>query len=276
MSLIYSRSRNNGVLDLETIKRNAPAAFASDHAEHLTDRYQQLFTADFIPVLADYGYHPVQAVQSHRKGKSTAEHRHHFIAFAEGDTYGGQDTGTRPEIILYNSHDGSGAVRMIAGAYRFICSNGIIAGDGFQSRVYHTKSSMNKFPVMLKDTIASLPLLMDRIEHLKQIEVATGSPEYNEFVNRAFLTRWDDSKMDSYTLNSLGRSIRRHEDLYQDAWTVFNRIQENVIRGGTMIKSLTEDNKIKYRKAGAIGSVKETMRINSELWEVAEDVFEIA
>jgi hypothetical protein len=44
--------------------------------------------------------------------------------------------------------------------------------------------------------------------------------------------------------------VNRFDDYAPDAWTVFNRIQENVIRGGAIIKSFTEKRpEGQYRKS---------------------------
>src|SRR3546814_11684663 len=33
------------------------------------------------------------------------------------------------EIILLNSHDGTSSYQMLAGAFRFVCANGLVCGD---------------------------------------------------------------------------------------------------------------------------------------------------
>src|SRR3546814_2716824 len=37
--------------------------------------------------------------------------------------------GEANEIILLNSHDGTSSYRMLAGMFRFVCSNGLVCGD---------------------------------------------------------------------------------------------------------------------------------------------------
>jgi hypothetical protein len=54
---------------------------------------------------------------------------------------------------------------------------------------------------------------------------------------------------------------------------VFNRIQEGVIRGNAFVRSFTEKNPDgTLRKARSLGSIKEHVRINSELWDIANEV----
>jgi hypothetical protein len=52
---------------------------------------------------------------------------------------------------------------------------------------------------------------------------------------------------------------------------LFNRIQENVLRGNAFVRSVT-DLRTLDRKARAVSSVKEHVRINEALWDIVEDV----
>jgi hypothetical protein len=60
---------------------------------------------------------------------------------------------------------------------------------------------------------------------------------------------------------------QRAEDNLSDAFTVWNRLQENILRGNVMIKSITE-NGTGMRKARPVVAIKEHVRINSELFEL--------
>jgi hypothetical protein len=104
--VIFSRNVNNGPLSAERIKQLAPAVYSTTKAGRLTDRYVSLHTSDIIPVLADYGYEPVQAAQKRSRIAGAADHASHMVAFAK-PMNADDGTGIRPEIILYNSHDGS-------------------------------------------------------------------------------------------------------------------------------------------------------------------------
>ena len=126
--LIFSRANHNGILSNDEVRSRAPSVFADTKAPRLTDRYEQVYTADLLPVLADNGYFPVQAAQK-RVRKGSNEHAAHLMAFArQQDIANGVDN--RGEIVLFNSHDGTSAVKLFAGSFRFICSNGTIAGAG--------------------------------------------------------------------------------------------------------------------------------------------------
>jgi len=270
-NLIFSRRSDNGILTAEDIMRRAPSVFAEDKASRLTSRYHSLNTSELLPVLADYGYHPVQAAQKQaRKGR--VEHAAHMLAFAKDVGEGG----LRSEIVAYNSHDGTSGVKLFAGAYRFICSNGIIAGEGFSANLRHTHKAMSGFEGMLQNIIAGLPKMMDTIEALRQRTM-----DYDEaaaLAKQAVQLRWDflegayvpeDTRGTFATAKTVQNALscqRREDDTY-DAWTVLNRIQENVVRGHVMVRSFTDKGQGE-RKARPIQSIQEHVRVNQQLFDL--------
>ena len=274
--VIFSRNANNTALTTERIQQLSPAVFATTKHDRLTDRYVALHTSDLIPVMQDYGYAPVQAAQK-RSRKVSAEHSAHMIAFARTIDTDFAQGDVRPEIILYNSHDGSSSVKLFAGAFRFICSNGIVAGDGFQNRMYHNTSALSGFEDMLRNTVANLPAMMERINLLKSVQLSSATAY--EMAKRSVATRWDMFDAQTKGVYAIDKTItdvlaiNRNEDDHMDAFTVFNRIQESVIRGKAFVKSLTEATPYgSIRKARPINSVKENIRINGELWDIAEEM----
>jgi hypothetical protein len=284
--VIFSRSSNNAELGTDRIQRLAPAVFADTVKDTLSPRYAQLRTADVMPVMADHGFVPVQAAQK-RSRKASPLHTQHMVAFAHRDSLidAYNPDASRGEIIIYNSHDGTGSIKMFAGAFRFICSNGIVAGDGYQSRLYHNQANVNSFELMLTNTIKRMPVMLERIELMRNTQVSYDMSL--ELATKAALTRWDwTPELDvaavpkgSYATGWTARSmldVRRSDDRHTDAWTVFNRIQENVIRGGAMIKSFSDLNtEGRYRKSRAVNSVNENIRVNRQLWDIAENTLEL-
>lgn len=272
--VIFSRNADNSILTPAQIQQRAPAVYSTTKAERLSDRYVSLNTSDVLPVLADYGYFPTQAAQK-RSRKASAEHTSHMVAFSKANDV--VEVGDiRPEIILYNSHDGTGSVKLFAGAFRFICSNGIVAGEGFQSRIYHSKA-LNGFEEMLRTTVATLPSLMAKIDQMRGVMLTTG--EVYDLAIAGVATRWDDytgQPKGAYAVSQTVKdvmNVRRVGDEGYNAWTVFNRVQEGVIRGNAMIRSITETHpEGVLRKARPVNSIKEHQRINTELWNLADEL----
>lgn len=275
-NLIFSRKDNGRALTDQEVMRMAPAAFADTQADHLSDRYGQVTTADAIGILADYGFSPVQAAQVKTR-KSSPDHAAHLIAFAPTSGELTAD-GSRGEIILYNSHDGQSSLKLFAGAYRFICSNGIIAGNGFDAKLRHTSGTVANFEGMLRDTAASLPDLMGRIERMQNVQV--DPMQALDFAYNAATLRWEwlgadvpESGLfaDKGTLVSMLRPAR-YGDQSNDAWTVYNRVQESLVRGGAKVRSFTEKNPHgAMRRSRPIGSVSGVVKTNRELWDLADN-----
>lgn len=228
-------------------------------------------------MMRDYGYHPTQAAQK-RPRNGTYRHSAHLLAFTHtGDINTGDSI--RPEIVLYNSHDGSSSVKLFAGAYRFICSNGIVAGEGFNAKLYHNKSAMKGFEDMLKGIIDSMPKLLTTIDNMRNTQL--DGYQRRVLAEKMVQTRWSmlDEENDVVINNGVyatpatvmnALASKRADDDYQDAWTVFNRIQENVLRGGLLVKSFKDDGSTSvWRKSRPITSVSEHTRINSAMFDLA-------
>ena len=61
---------------------------------------------------------------------------------------------------------------------------------------------------------------------------------------------------------------RRPEDQGDDLWRVFNRVQENMIKGGVVGRSPTGRN----TRTHGIRAMDNTVRVNQKLWEIAEEL----
>jgi hypothetical protein len=223
--------------------------------------------------MKDYGFDVVQAAQKRSRKANSADHGTHLLAFA--DTSQSFEDGTRPELVLYNSNDGTSSVRLFAGVYRMICSNGIVAGEGFESRTYHNRKLLT-FEDNLRHIVSTLPTMMARVEKMKQVRL--DHDQVHDMAVKAVATRWNsfmnDDKRGAFATASTVNDVLRQqrlEDVGNDAWLVFNKMQENIVRGNAFVRSVTEQHPHGVmRKARPINSIKEAVRINRELWDIAE------
>ena len=287
--LIFSRRPDDQALTRSQIFNRAPAILAEGHAEGLSHRYGEVSTLRALDILEGHGWGPVQAAQKKARKIGGHQYASHLVAFADQKA-GAVVAGDRPEVILYNSHDGSSSVRLFVGFYRFICSNGIVAGEGFEARLRHTSGSVQGFESMLSEVVSNIPSMVDRIARLKSRTLTPA--EQFEVASRAAALRWDPLpsmvQMGDYSDNSPARgaffnritvrdllTVTRSQDQYSDAWTVLNRVQEGVIRSGARIQSITDRNAPAggiIRRARAVGSVAESVRINRGLWDAVAEV----
>jgi len=275
--LIHTHNPNAHALTLEQVAQSCPAAFTEHASPETSERYGFVSTAAAIDILADHGFAPVRAIQKPVRKAAQLPFADHMLTFAPTGPadYNAPD---RAEIVLYNSHNGKSALKLFAGAFRFICSNGLVAGQGFEAKARHSRLTSQGFADMVADQAESLPDMMHRIECMKQTQL--DKEQIIELTKNATSLRWEmesDRKADAfgsyatpYTTQQLGRP-RRYRDLGADLWTTFNIAQEALIRGGVRVASFTKANPYgSIRKARAIQSLPESVRINRSLWDLAD------
>lgn len=88
-------------------------------------------------------------------------------------TYNDGDSDTALSLYLHNSYDGTSGIRMLWGAIRLICTNGMIFGKVLSKyRAKHTKNFVyTSLKSKLEATYESIPIIKERIEILKNITV---------------------------------------------------------------------------------------------------------
>ena len=279
--VMYTNQKFTGELKFSEIVEKCPAVVTETASPETSGKYGFVNTLQAMKVLGDFGFRPVNVSQQPSRNPEKKPYAMHMLSFAHDNDLKNPYNETRPEIILYNSHDGKSSLKLFAGAFRFICSNGIVAGDGFQSKMRHSNKTANGFETLLKETAESLPRMMQRIATMQETETAAN---VLDFAYNAAKLRWEHvhapneqpetgTFFNTQTLSDL-QGARRYDDQGTNAWRVFNRVQENIMRGGPRILSRSEKAKEKgldwkYRKAKAVSSLPETIRLNRELWDLS-------
>lgn len=286
--LIFSRSRDGAILTHEQIMQRAPAVFTTYRdTANTSEKYGQVSTIGAIEIMADHGWHPVQAAQKRSKWDA-GKFSEHMVSFKNE---GLSDNDYQPEVILYNSHNATSSLKLFCGAYRFICSNGIIVGKGAQEyRLRHSQATARSFEGLLKGVLEGLPEMAKNITKMKNthlssedaLAIAERACElrgWGSFHEKAFAWIEDEDKLlqgplyDLTTLEDMDMR-RRAADTGNALWTVFNRVQERSIRGGSRIYRSTTGSPydIKMRRAKAISSITQNMKINQGLWNKASEL----
>ena len=66
--------------------------------------------------------------------------------------------------------------------------------------------------------------------------------------------------------------VRRIDDRAPDLWTTFNRVQENVIRGGMRGQSVDANGRRQVRAVRAVTGIDQDVKLNRALWTLAEEM----
>mgnify|MGYP003656601117 FL=1 len=280
--LIHTHKPNAATLTLEEVHQACPAAFTKHASPATSERYGFVSTSNAIEILGDHGFAPVRAIQKPVRKLSELAYADHMLTFAPTGL-SDPNAQDRAEIVLYNSHNGRSALKLFAGNFRMICSNGLVAGEGFEAKARHSKLTAQGFSDMVIQQAESLPAMMQRIERMKETTL-----EHEQAIDLAYNAaslRWEHendvegmpngSFAYNRTVNDMIRP-NRFEDRQQDLWTLFNTAQEKLIRGGARVLSHTKATRQRgyptVRKARAISSLPESIRINRKLWDLAEKI----
>ncbi len=237
-----------------------PSVETGRKLESVSSKYVFIDTKKIISKLTEHGYYVTQSNQL-KPRRRAAETVRHFVRMRHQDAQL-EVNGAVPEIVVVNSHDGSSSLRFMAGLFRMVCSNGLIvqqASTGF-ARVLHNRNAEQEA------LEAAQKVLSDAQENARRIELfrqrVMKPIEVMEFATLASRDVWS-GKIDPDKL----LMVRRPEDQNPDLWSVFNRVQENLIKGGVPGKSINGRN----TRTHGIRAMDNSLKVNMRLWQLAEE-----
>jgi len=244
------------------IAYHAPSVMADAAHESRGERYSFIPTIQVIDALRGEGFEPYEIRQTRVRDAGKREHTKHMVRMRHASQISTKDE--VPEVILLNSHDGSSSYQIMSGVFRFVCSNGLIAGDMFNNiRVRHSGHVVDDVIEGATRVLEDAKQIGYRIEDYKGIEL--GQDEQRAFATAAMQLRWGDDA--PVTANRLLAAHRR-EDIKGDLWTTFNRVQENMLKGGIPGRSSTG----RRTTTRAVGGVNENVKLNKALWTLADSM----
>jgi hypothetical protein len=182
----------------------------------------------------------------------------HTLTFEEADKeYGLGEYKMR--VCFINSHDGTSSYIVNISVERKVCMNGLHVGMPWATiRVRHTGDALNRVKEAIAELICKFPRVVAQIAKMR---LTTLSPEQEvELAISAYAMRFNRNPLPEEIEQLL--SWRRDVDRFNDAWTVFNRIQENITRGG--IGYINKQNK--SRQLRDLTNINKLFYINRALW----------
>lgn len=264
--------RTDSPLTLEGIRQVAPAVFAAAPHAARGPRYLYVPTIQPLRTLLDNGWGVYEASQQRARAADRDPYTKHMLRMrklSDFDTDGwGKKEGVS-EVILINAHDGTAAYHLIAGYFRFVCSNGMMVGNklaGFKVR--HTVSAQTNLEVLdsaERVVTEKLPTMLQHVEAMQSKEITESAAA--EFAALALRLRYGDT-VAPFQLGAL-LEARRTADAGASVWRVLNRIQENVLQGGWETKSNMFDRRSMVRPVERVSAVT---KINTGLWDHAMDL----
>jgi hypothetical protein len=259
-------ARSNHPLTDDQILRAAPSVFAESAHESRSRRYTYIPTIEVVNGLRREGFQPFMACQAKTRVEGKEAFTKHLIRFRHASQIAGAEAN---EIILVNSHDGTSSYQMLAGCFRFVCQNGLICGDTVEDfRVRHSGDVVGNVIEGAFRVLNEFEQVDASKDTMKQIEL---KPEHQQIFARAALQlRYDEDEapIQPEQLNI----TRRMDDRGADLWRTFNRVQENMMRGGLRGRN-ANGGRMSTRE---VKGVSENVRLNRALWTLAEEMAKLA
>ena len=232
----------------------------------LTDKYKLVKTSDLIDKLQAQGFKLDKFVANRVRNKAKIGYQKHRAIFSHPELLKSTGDGN-PQLLLTNSHDGTSAVVLQLGFFRMVCANGLVIGKsiGEPIRLRHSgKFIYDELDKAVEKIVAQVKTMNEAIDKLKAKVLSEG--EIASFQKQALDLRMAsnvevlDSKF----------NVNRPEDAKPDLFTVFNVIQENLVRGGArvIVKELATS-QVKQKTLRKITSIQAETEINTKLWDMA-------
>lgn len=239
------------------------SALATAAAPNVSERYQFISSNEIIQRFADEGWVVDNATVAAPRKRDPLFAKH-MIDFRHPDFEPVQ--GAVPRIILVNSHDGSSSARVLAGVFRFVCSNGLVVGTTIgKETVRHTGDAAADLIHRMQQLARNTSKIYMQIDSWSKKDLSKA--QRYEMARFAAQLRWGDAQR--FTPEDL-LAVRREGDDKGDLWTTFNRLQENTVRGG--IEGLSRSGRSATSRP--LSDISRSVEYNAQLWQLAEEVAE--
>lgn len=255
--------KGNEPLSNDQMFRIAPSIFANEAHESRSARYTYIPTIQVLDGLKKEGFEPFMVAQSKSRIEGKSDFTKHMIRLRHRNSLNFEEVN---EIILVNSHDGTSSYQMMAGCFRFVCTNGMVCGDVVEDiRVKHRGDIVHDVIEAAYTIVEDFEEVSASIETMKQIDLRPAEAEI--FARAALSLKYDEDKAPIAASKLL--TAHRYEDANAPSvWNNFNVIQENLIRGGQSGRSTSG----RRQTTRPVQSIDNNVKLNKALWILADEM----
>lgn len=257
--------RRDRPLTHEELMQYTPSVFGEDKHTSRSEKYSYIPTITLLENLRREGFEPFFACQSRVRDPGRRDYTKHMLRLRRAGQITGQQV---PEIIILNSHSGESSFQLLPGMWRQVCANGLVCGQSFgEIRVPHRGDIAGKVIEGAYDVLG----VFDRVEEKREaMQSLLLPPPAQQALAKAALTyRFGEEHQPVAATQIL--TPRRYEDRKDDLWSVFNRIQENLSKGGLPGRTA----KGKRTHTRAVNGIDGDVRLNRALWVMAEQMQQV-
>ena len=254
--------RSEHPLSDDQIRAVAPSIFADAPHESRSERYSYIPTATVLQELRGEGFEPFMVCQTRVRADDRRDYTKHMIRLRHASQINGREAN---EIILLNSHDGTSSYQMLAGMFRFVCKNGLVCGDTVADvRVPHKGDVAGQVIEGAYEVLHGFDRAQESRDAMQAVTLDNGEAEV--FAHAALALKYDDPNKPAPVTETQVLASRRHDDDRRDLWSVFNRTQENLLRGGLLGRSANG----RRQTTRPVQGIDQDLRLNRSMWLLAD------
>ena len=268
--------QNDQFKSLEELKEIAPSIFTKKGSDKTSSKYTHIPTDRVIKDLELLGWGVVDPKEVN--ARQDKGYQKHLVVFRNPDvSINKKSTNVDgkvfedivfPQILVTNSHDGKNSFKFQAGLYRMVCENGLVIADQqFEDyTIRHMGYDFEALQGVIKDMISNLDLTVESMNKMRKIELDEN--QQFEFAKKLLDIRVEGTD-NLYREEQIGDILvpQRKEDFGDDLWSVFNRVQENIVEGN--FKYYNAKTLGTERQARPIKNFKQDMDVNKKLFSAA-------
>jgi hypothetical protein len=270
-----ARDINTQGMSLQMMQQQCPSMFAENAHESRSSRYLYIPTITLVERLSQAGFVVTQVMQSKSRKEGQQEFTKHLIRLRQASDLRVRQEEYR-EVVIINSHNGTSSYQIMQGIFRLICSNGLIVGDINRSlRVQHKASALDEVIEATYSIIEEGKETLEVVNEMKQIELSREKQLL--LAEFAMAARFDVNPNDKDAMALIPyrpeQFLRRHriQDMDKnDLNTVFNVVQENVIRPNKYISYHDSTRERKKHTLKDINGIDQNVKLNTMLFALAE------
>lgn len=253
-------------IDDKQLKAFAPTIFAKGGIPGVSEKYGFVNTKLVIDAMRDSGFEVVEVRQSSKRGEDAAERMKftkHMIKFRQagklkkvGDVV--------QQIVMLNSHDRSSGFQLYGALFRLLCENGLLVSESElvePIRVPHTIRLAADVIERSKELVRGADGVFRLRDEMLGIELSPR--QQTAFATHALEFR--PPRRSGILEPAQLLEPRRPQDDKPDLWHVFNRVQENMLRGGN--STVTAEGRTVQTRG--IGRIERDVEVNTRLWSLA-------
>lgn len=255
-------------IPLNVALANVPSlATETAHVSRSAD-YRVISTREVLARMENEGFQIFQANEKRVRLEGNRGFQKHLVRMRHVST-DGNGAGV-PDIILTNAHNGNAAFKLMSGWFEFACLNGLIIGDIEHAHsVRHTGDVASKVIDAAYRVISEADAIKAEVSEMRATLLPRDAIEH--FATRAHALRFGDS--DRVPVSPMSFDItRRIEDDNNSLWSVYNRIQENTIRGGMRGRIVGTNGRMRRASVRAVTNIDRATSINSDLHGIAREM----